>query len=111
MALLAATLLVVVGPPERASAYIPRAHILIDGNSGFTAANGVTGGAGTPSDPYLIEGWQIDTSTAAGIEIRNTSVHFIVRGVYVHDVPRWQNDGIVFYNVANGTVENSTVSR
>src|SRR2546426_10672179 len=34
--------------------------ISIEGDAGFTPANGVTGGTGTPSDPYIIEGWEIN---------------------------------------------------
>jgi hypothetical protein len=30
--------------------------IYINGNSGFTAANGVVAGSGTAGDPYIIEG-------------------------------------------------------
>ena len=36
--------------------------IWIDSDSNFTAANGVIGGDGTPGDPYLISGWEIDSS-------------------------------------------------
>src|SRR5206468_1468249 len=55
--------------------------ISIEGDAGFTPANGVTGGTGTPSDPYTIEGWEINASAAVGIEIDNTSAAFIVRSV------------------------------
>jgi parallel beta-helix repeat protein len=94
--------------PERASAYIPHAPIYIDGNVNFTAANGMTGGSGTPSDPYTIEGWEIDTSTADGITITNTNSHFVIRNVYAHH-EAMGHDGIEFYNVSNGRVENSTL--
>jgi len=30
--------------------------IYIEGNAGFTAANGVVAGSGTAGDPYIIEG-------------------------------------------------------
>lgn len=95
--------------PERASAYIPHAPIYINGNVNFTAANGVTGGSGTPSDPYIIEGWEIDTSTADGITILNTNSHFIIRNVYAHHEGLGYY-GIVFGNVSNGRVENSTLA-
>src|SRR5439155_6381742 len=35
--------------------------IAIVNDSDFTPANGVTGGNGTPSDPYVIEGWSIES--------------------------------------------------
>ncbi|MDI6707562.1 MAG: hypothetical protein QME47_00485 [Candidatus Thermoplasmatota archaeon] len=49
--------------------------ILIDGNENFTAENGVSNPSaeGTESDPYIIENWDIDASTANGIEIRDTT--------------------------------------
>ncbi|NIN52542.1 MAG: hypothetical protein GTN80_05315, partial [Nitrososphaeria archaeon] len=69
---------------------IPYHPILIFGNSGFTSENGVIGGSGTPLDPYIIDGWDIDASGAirvepfAGIFIVDTNVHFIIRNVWVH---------------------------
>ncbi|MBU3902481.1 MAG: right-handed parallel beta-helix repeat-containing protein, partial [Candidatus Thermoplasmatota archaeon] len=55
--------------------------IHIYGNDDFTEENGVVNGSGTESDPYIIEGWDIDASQGsnAGIEIRNTNVYFIIR--------------------------------
>src|SRR3972149_10950213 len=70
--------------PAPASAYTPHAPILIDGNLDFTPANGATGGTGMSSDPYLIEGWQIDASSAFGIRILNTDAYAIIRGVFVY---------------------------
>jgi len=60
--------------------------ILIDGDSEFTNASGVTWGSGTESDPYIIEGWNIDLSLVdiPGIEIRYANSYFIVRNVSVH---------------------------
>lgn len=103
IAILAA--LLVVSPPS--SAYVPRAPIVISGNADFTPANGVTGGSGTPSDPYVIEGWEIDGSANSGIEVWNTDAHFVIRNVYVHSS---LIDAIYFYDVRNGRVENSTVT-
>lgn len=64
------------------------APILIDGPGNFTAGNGVTGGSGSPSDPYIIQGWSIDASNANGIEIRNivseSPPFFVIRNVLVH---------------------------
>ena len=98
--------------PTEVSAYTPHDPIYINGNGDFTATNGVAGGSGTPSDPYIIEGWEINASTAKGILILNTNVHFVIRDVHVHsgfldDPP---NHGISLQNVANGRVENSSLS-
>jgi len=94
-------------PYEPGSGLTTHAPIVIVGNAEFTGANGVTGGSGTPSDPYIIEGWEIDGSANSGIEVYNTDVHFVIRDVYVHSS---LIDAIYFYSIQNGTVENATVS-
>src|SRR6266699_4457873 len=38
----------------------PHAPIVINGNSDFNPNNGVTGGSGTASDPYVISDWDIN---------------------------------------------------
>jgi parallel beta-helix repeat protein len=91
--------------------------INIEGNAGFTAANGVVGGSGTVGDPYIIEGWDIkaENENVVLIDIDNTTAHFIIRNCYVHG--GWggaiytgiTNTGILFSNVINGVVENSIV--
>jgi len=92
---------------QEASAYTMHSPISIDGDGNFLAVNGVTGGTGTASDPYIIEGWEIVTSYA-GISISNTQAHFIIRDVYVHkDVSYYF--GISFDNAANGRIYNVTV--
>jgi parallel beta-helix repeat protein len=95
--------------PDGASALTPHAPILIMGDSEFIPANGVTGGSGTPGDPYIIEGWEINASAANGIDIRNTTSHFIVRNVYTHSgfLVLWY-DGIYLHNTSNGRIENVT---
>jgi parallel beta-helix repeat protein len=100
---------VLVSVPEAASAYTLHVPIYINGNAGFTPANGVTGGSGTPADPYIIEGWEIDASTAHGIAIWNTDAHFVIRGIYVHSGFR-DYDDIVLAFVANGSIEDSLLS-
>lgn len=66
-----------------AAAFAPHSPILIEGDAGFTPQNGVTGGSGTSADPYVIEGWEITGSV--GIEVRNTTAHFVIRNSYVRD--------------------------
>lgn len=93
---------------KEVEAYDPHAPILIVGDGAFTMVNGVTGGTGTMGDPYIIDGWEIDASSADGIYIRDTSSHFVIRNVYVHDgTPT--NSGIILNNTENGCVENSHV--
>ncbi|MBU2565316.1 MAG: right-handed parallel beta-helix repeat-containing protein, partial [Candidatus Thermoplasmatota archaeon] len=86
--------------------------IYINSNSEFIEANGVTGGSGTEFDPYIIEGWDINASSANGIEIRTTDKYFIIRNCVVHDgwTGSWgaSHHGIYFYNVQNGKIDNVT---
>ncbi len=106
--LVALTFQALVSPPA-ATAYTPRVPILIDGNGAFTGANGVTGGTGTPADPYLIDGWEIDASAAHGIEIRNTDAHAVVRDVFLHSGgATWS--GMELSNVENLRVDNATIA-
>ena len=91
--------------------YTPHDPIYIDGNSDFTSANGVTSGSGTAGNPYIIEDWDINASTAYGIYIENTDVYFIIRNCTIHDGykpgVRWF-DGIHLYSVTNGKIHNVT---
>jgi len=82
----------------------PRAPILIEGNVGFTATNGVVAGSGTARDPYIIENWDISAGNAKGIEIRDTDAYFIIRNCRVRDGDDFY-DGIYLENVRNGRVD------
>jgi hypothetical protein len=95
--------------PEEASAYTIHDPIVIDGNGDFTAANGVTGGSGTPMDPFVIEGWEISPPPfGIGIKIQNTNAHFIIRDVYVHsgDIDM---SAISMNNVTDSNITKSTL--
>ena len=101
------TTFVLVSTSTPAGAYTTHAPILITGNADFSPANGVTGGSGTPSDPYVIEGWDIDASSASGIVIKDTTSFFVLRGNQVHSGGA-SFDGIRFLNVTNGAADNNT---
>jgi parallel beta-helix repeat protein len=88
-----------------AGAMSTRGPILIVGNASFTPANGVTSGAGTENNPYVIEGWDISAQSAHGIEVRSTDAYFIIRNCYIHD-GRQNYDGVHLDDVKNGTIEN-----
>ena len=94
---------------EVARAYTSHQPILIEGNSDFTSANGVTGGSGTPVDPYVIEDWDINASSAHGIHIGNTSVHFVIRDSYMHDGSS-SKYGIHLFNVSNAEINDNEIS-
>ncbi len=100
------TLAGLVWVPSPASAWAPHAPIVIVGNAEFTGANGVTGGSGTPADPFVIEGWEIDGSANSGIEVYNTDAHFVIRDVYLHSA---LIDGIFLFGVQNARVDNATM--
>jgi len=104
--LITAVVLVVVGP--KASSQYPRHEpILIDGDSQFTRSNGVIGGSGSESDPFVIEGWEISRERIHGIEIRNADSHFVITNCSIHDIESDDNHlshGIYLYNCSNATV-------
>jgi len=109
---------------------VRHAPILIDGPAAFTASNGVTGGSGTQNNPYIIQGWSIDASTANGIEIRNIvsgdpfppPVYFVIRNVFIQSETRTYANILVDSfasppgcfecpgNIFNGVIANSTLT-
>lgn len=94
---------------EEVKAYTPHAPIYIWMDGGFFPANGVTGGTGTPTDPFIIEGWEIDASAGTGIYIHLNTVHFIIRDVYIHS-GGVLNGGLYFTDAKNGRVENCVIT-
>jgi parallel beta-helix repeat protein len=90
-----------------AAGLTPHAPIHIDGNGDFTTENGVSAGSGTGSDPYVIEGWDIDTSSSRGIDVRNTDAYFVIRNVYIHS--QGISVGVNIYNAANAEVSGNTL--
>lgn len=95
---------------EKALANSYHDPIVIDGDTDFTYANGVVRGSGTLDDPYVIEGWDISSlgTTGAAIHVNNTMASFVIRDVSVSSIGT--GTGIVLENLANGTVEDVTVS-
>ena len=108
--------------PSSLSSHAP---IGINSNGDFTAANGVTSGSGTASDPYVIAGWDVNVSQSpwhgqyyngpyTGIGVSDTDAHFVIRNVYIHGL-ECRCDGataidIDFINVTNAVVEDSTLA-
>jgi len=84
--------------------YMPHAPIVIMGDSEFTEANGVTDGAGTAQDPFVIEGWEIDATSTYGVYILMTTAHYVIRGVHVSGS---ESMGVALFSAPNGTVEDS----
>ncbi|UCE36966.1 MAG: right-handed parallel beta-helix repeat-containing protein [Thermoplasmata archaeon] len=101
--------------PIKVSAYTPHDPIYIDGNDDF-ATQAVAEdwlGDGTEGNPYIIEGYEIDTAYANGIEIRSSNVYFIIRNTSISRNYGVYNyfSGIYFYSVSNGMIENCTLKK
>jgi parallel beta-helix repeat protein len=94
-----------------ASSHTIHSPIRINGNAGFTSANGVVSGSGTASDPYIIEDWDIDAGSDRGISVRSTDAHFIIRNtsIYTTSMPLG-NAGITLSNVTNCEIINTTIT-
>jgi len=93
--------------PEKAPArifYTTHNPIFISGNEEFTNASGVSWGSGTSADPYIIADWDIDASSAHGIEIVDTDAYFVITNCYVHDGATGSYYGVRLEEVSNGTV-------
>jgi len=93
----------------------PHTVIHITGDSGFIPANGVTGGSGTQTDPYIIENWDIDGNGGTYcIWIENTDVWFVIRNCKLWNTTfDWDKPyatGIYLKNVQHGTLVNNTCS-
>lgn len=69
-----------------ATSLTPHDPIHIQSDTEFTPENGVIGGSGKSTDPYIIEGWHIEvTSTSGdGINISYTDEYYVIRRVLVH---------------------------
>ena len=83
---------------------VTRPPIHIVGDENFTPLNGVVSGSGTEGDPYVIEGWCIDASSAHGIWIESTTAHFIVRNCLIENGGS-SYIGVYLYDVQNGRIE------
>ena len=92
------------------ASYTSHDPIHIDGNTAFAENASIEGwaGDGTEGNPYIIENYDIDASSAIGIYIRNTDVYFIIRNCAIHDGKTNYDFGIYSYNVTYGKVDNVT---
>jgi parallel beta-helix repeat protein len=96
--------------------YVTRSPIRINGNAEFTLANGVTGGPGTESSPWIIDGWEINgNGQSYGIYIGNTSQHFTIQNCMVHNASGsfvsnyYTETGIILFNADNGSIQNNEI--
>ncbi len=103
-------------PAGTSTTLIARLPIRIDGNAGFTSANGVSGGNGTVANPWIIENWDISGhGYGYCIYLGNTTEHFIIRNCDIHDARYnfqmyyYTESGIILHRVDNGTVSQNRV--
>ncbi len=97
--------------------YISHDPIRINSNFEFGSIAGSEGwvGDGSPGNPYIIEGYDINGSGYGYcIYIGNTTEHFVLRDSYLHEAsgvtsyPYFFDTGIIMYSVQNGTITNNT---
>jgi parallel beta-helix repeat protein len=84
------------------------APILIRNNSEFSKANGVTGGHGTSTDPYIIQGWHIQSSTQNPVELRHTTAYVILRNLDL--VSTSSTNGTILYYASHVKIEKSSIN-
>ena len=86
--------------------------IRIVGDGQFDRMHGVVRGSGTITDPYLIEAWDIDSSSAkdtcAGIVLENTTAYVTIRNVRIHGPSAC--DGVQISNVGNARIEGNVLT-
>ncbi|MFX1516611.1 MAG: nitrous oxide reductase family maturation protein NosD, partial [Promethearchaeota archaeon] len=86
--------------------YFPHEPIVISSDSEFESQG--FPGSGTYGDPYLIEGFNITSTTGSLIEIRSTETHFTLRNNFLNGLSTALS-GIVFNSVRNGRIENNII--
>lgn len=94
--------------PSEVVAYTPHDPIVIIGNSDFHSQAAFEGwsGSGTLENPYIIKGYEITETDYFGIEIRNSTVNFVIQDVLINTERR---SGILLFNVTNGLIEKCTI--
>jgi len=84
--------------------------IYIEGDIEFKSLKGVSSGSGTPSDPYIIQGWKINSSANHGICIKNTTAYFKIRNCQIYG-DKWNlHDGIYLENCSNGFIQSNSIN-
>ena len=73
-------------------------------------ASYATAGKGTPDDPYILEGWQIQVSSGAAITIKNTRAYFVLRDCVLTGSPTAKCYGVYLENVSHATLYNLTIA-
>jgi parallel beta-helix repeat protein len=94
-------------PKKAFASYSPHSTIMIAADTDFTPTNGVTGGNGTSTNPYVINGWEIDASImGGGIMIMGTSVYYQLSNLHIFGLG---TTGIMLFSAPHGTVNDSLI--
>jgi parallel beta-helix repeat protein len=90
--------------PKSVSNHAP---IRIIGDEQFDSMHGVNSGSGTVTDPYVIQGWNVDLSSAeepcAAISVQSTTAYVAIRNIRIHSPSAC--DGVQISNVTNAKIE------
>jgi parallel beta-helix repeat protein len=99
-----AMIVVPISSFSASASYTSHLPITIGGNNDFIAQGWP--GSGTISDPYILQGLEIDaTGNANGICINNTNVFFKIMGCRVYNA---NSNGILLATVTNGCIADSS---
>jgi len=88
---------------------VVRAPIVITSDLEFTEENGVVSGSGTDYDPYVIEGWEIDTTSGEGIRVDQTTAYFVIENVLIYNSGTDSSWAIMFTDVSHGSIIDCTI--
>ncbi|MFW9920910.1 MAG: nitrous oxide reductase family maturation protein NosD [Candidatus Thorarchaeota archaeon] len=101
-------------PPriEFINAYDEFGPIDIVGDTAFenAASNYEWDGEGSIDFPYIIENYNITSSTAC-IQIQDVSLYFIIRGCLLNETTYRNENGILLVNVSHARIEDTTITR
>jgi parallel beta-helix repeat protein len=80
--------------------YSPHTPLVITSNQQL--ANEAVSGDGSLANPYLLQGYEITSSSQHGISVQGTTSHFVIRNMFINtgNAPFY---GIRISNVASGT--------
>jgi parallel beta-helix repeat protein len=102
----------IITPSEVQAQHTHHDPIGIEGDEEFASQASDEGwpGDGTEGNPYIIEGYEINASWENGIDISDTTVHFIIRDIRIIYDERWGDNGIFLSHVQNGTVDGCLIN-
>ena len=78
-------------------------HAPIEVSNDAELSDAAVSGSGSKGDPYILEGWKIQTSGIHGIAIYNTTSHFVIRDCWINTGNVVNTYGIHIANVSAGT--------